>query len=213
MPLAHRLPSTSARRTLAAAATLALAVLAPGCARHRTGGIRVEDLPAAPLAAEPAFRVGPGDVLSVRVWNQESMSQARARVRDDGRISVPFLQDVHVAGRTPEALSRDLEAQLARFVVNPVVTITVEEVRPLRVSVLGEVTRPGIYELERGAGVLGALAAAGGLTEWAHRDALYVLRPSAKGPVRIRFTFTALTRAERPATSFALLQGDTVVVE
>jgi polysaccharide export outer membrane protein len=170
------------------------------------------------LAPEPptAYRIGPGDVLGVRVWNQESMSVARARVRDDGRISVPFLNDVEAVGMTPTALARRLEDSLRSFVVNPVVTVTVEEVRPLRISVIGQVTRPGVYDLEHGVGVLAALAAAGGLTDYAHRDRLYVLRPvrrSDDAPLRIRFSFDALTRAEPRAASFVLHGGDTVVVE
>jgi polysaccharide export outer membrane protein len=76
------------------------------------------------------------------------------------------------------------------------------------------VTRPGVYDLERGAGVLPALAAAGGLTDFAHRNAVYVLRPTRdRAPLRIRFTFAALTRAEPKAASFVLRQGDSVVVE
>ena len=97
------------------------------------------------------------------------------------------------------------------------VTITVEELRPLRVSVLGEVTRPGQYELERGAGVLAALAAASGLTDYAHRDAIFVLRslPGQEGkpPARIRFRWSALTGGEKPAATFRLRAGDVVVAE
>jgi polysaccharide export outer membrane protein len=214
-PRPRRGPPVARTRGLSRAATLAAVLVWGGCG-GRSGGIRVEDLPPAP-APDPEYHVAPGDVLSVRVWNQESMSQARARVREDGRISVPFLQDVEVVGQTPAVLSRRLQHDLKNYVVNPVVTVTVEEMRPLRVSVIGKVTRPGVYELERGAGVLAALAAAGGLNDYAHRDGIYVLRPGRPavegGPVRIRFTFSALTRAERPAASFALRQGDTVVVE
>jgi polysaccharide export outer membrane protein len=192
----------------------ALAVIvSAGCAGARPGGTRVEDLPPSP-AGDAAYRVTAGDVISVRVLNQEAMSQPRTRVRDDGRISLPFLQDVHVAGETPVAIAHRLEAALASYVVNPVVTVTLDEARPLRVPVIGQVTRPGVYDLERGAGVLPALAAAGGLTDFAHRDAVYVLRSSRDGtPLRIRFTFSALTRADPAAASFALRQGDSVVVE
>jgi polysaccharide biosynthesis/export protein len=204
---------TGGRALGAAALAIAALVALGGCAgSHQRGSIRVEELPPS-QPPDPEYHVDAGDVLSVRVWNQESMSQARARVRDDGRISVPFLQDVQVVGETPTALSRRLQAELAGYIVNPRVTVTLEERRPLRVSVVGEVTRPGIYELERGSGVLGALAAAGGLTPYSDGDAVYVLRPAAKAPVRIRFRFGALTRAEVPASSFVLAQGDTVVVE
>ncbi len=166
-------------------------------------------------APETEYRIAPGDVLSIRVWNQDAMSNPHARVRDDGRISVPFLQDVEVAGTTPAELSQRLQTKLKTYVVNPVVTVTVEELRPLRISVVGEVARAGQYDLERGAGVLTALAAAGGLTDYAHRDAIFVLRTPAegKGPVRIQFRYSALLGGEKQAVSFRLRPGDVVVVQ
>ncbi len=191
-----------------------LVALAAGCRAHGGGAsVPVESLAEDGGGAE--YRVAPGDVLGVRVWNQESMSNARARVRDDGKISIPFLQDVDAAGSTPSELSQRLQTKLKTYVVNPVVTITVEELRPLRVSVLGEVAHPGQYELEHGAGVLAALAAAGGLTDYAHRDDLYVLRsaPDAKGPLRIRFRYAALIGGEKAAGGFRLRPGDVVVAE
>jgi len=79
------------------------------------------------------------------------------------------------------------------------------------------VVRPGVYDLERRSGVLVALAAAGGFGEFAHREAVYVLRYQLplgeRVPLRIRFDHRALTRGERPAASFRLTDGDVVVVE
>jgi len=205
-------PRGSRRRTAAGAALLGAIAAALACASHGSY-VPVEEYPVP--APDSEYRIAPGDVLAVRVWNQESMSSAHARVRDDGKISVPFLQDVDVAGTTPGELSQRLQTKLKTFVVNPVVTISVEEVRPLRISVLGEVAHPGQYELERNAGVLAALAAAGGLTDYAHRDAIFVLRsgPDAKGPTRIRFRYASLTGGERPAATFRVRPGDMVVVE
>ncbi len=203
--------SNTLRRTRS---LLALGAALSVLACRTTGGfVRVEDY--AEPAAGPDYRIASGDVLAVRVWNQESMSNPNARVRDDGRISVPFLQDVEVAGLTPADLSQRLQAKLKTYVVNPVVTVTIEEARALRVSVLGEVARPGQYELERGAGVLAALAAAGGITDYAHRAGIFVLRTplGAKGPVRIQFRYAALTGAEPAAAGFRLQPGDVIVVE
>lgn len=205
-PLSTRRPRAALALTLAAATALAC---------RTTGGasVPVEQFPAP--APEAEYRIGPGDVLAIRVWNQESMSSAHSRVREDGKISVPFLQDVDVAGTTPAELSQRLQVKLKTYVVNPVVTVTVEETRPLRISVLGEVTHPGQYDLERGAGVLAALAAGGGLTDYAHRDGIFVVRsqPDNKAPVRIRFRYAALAGAEARAASFRLRPGDVVVVE
>lgn len=209
--------ATAARSRAACSTTMLAALLAAAGALACTGArgtyVPVEQFPVPP--AETEYRIAPGDVLAVRVWNQESMSNPHARVREDGKISVPFLQDVEVAGATPAEISQRLQTRLKTYVQNPVVTITVEELRPLRVSVLGLVARPGQYELERNAGVLSALAAAGGLTDFAHRDAIFVLRSGAeaKGPTRIRFRYSSLTGGERPAASFRLRAGDVVVAE
>ena len=172
-----------------------------------------------PVQSDPddEYRIATGDLLAVRVWNQESMSMDRTRVREDGRISVPFLQDVDARGRTAAELGVVLKARLLAFMVNPVVTVTLEEPRPLRVPVAGEVTRPGVYEVDRRAGVLTALAAAGGLTEFAHRDAIYVLRHQVAvgepSPLRVRFAWASLIRGEHAAATFRLRDGDVVVAE
>jgi polysaccharide export outer membrane protein len=176
------------------------------------------EVPDAIARSNGEYRIVEGDVIAIRVWQQDTMSADRVRVREDGKISVPFLQDVEAAGVSPTALSARLKAKLTSFVVNPVVTVTVVEPRPLKISVVGEVFRPGVYELEHGAGVLNAVAAAGGLGDYAHRDRLFVLRSGywADGnpaPVRIRFRWDALARGERGSATFQLRPGDVVVVE
>ena len=157
------------------------------------------------------YVIGVGDALAIQVWEQEKMS-ARVRVRTDGQVSMPFLNDVPAAGMTPVALAQDLERRLRSFIVTPQVTVAVDESRPLSVSVLGEVGEPGLHNLDPGAGVAQALAAAGGLRDYAHKDRIFVLRSGDK-PVRIRMTYQSLTAAEGPAAGLRLRTGDVVVVE
>ncbi len=176
----------------------------------------VDTLPPPP-EPELTYVIRPGDVIAVRVWSQEGMS-VRAKVREDGKITIPFINDVAAAGAAPPELARRLQTRLKDFIVNPVVTVTLEEVRPLEISVVGEVARPGNYLLDGEAGVLKALASAGGMTPFADRDRIFVLRPShwADGtarPARIRFTFRSLSRGEGRAATFLLRGGDVVVVE
>lgn len=156
---------------------------------------------------------GAGDLIAVQVWDHPEMS-TRARVRDDGKISVPFLGDVKVVGTTPSGLAHDLETSLKAggLVVAPHATISLEERGPIKISVLGEVARPGLYPLDRGAGLAEALASAGGLTEFARRDRIFVTRRSPQ-LVRIRFTFDALVGGRGPAATFQLQPGDVVVAE
>jgi polysaccharide export outer membrane protein len=163
---------------------------------------------------DESYTIRKGDVLNINVWNQRDIS-SRIRVRDDGRISLPLVNDVDAAGQTPAALARAMEVKLKDLVANPVVTVMVDEAQPIKVAVLGEVRSPGKKLLEAGSGLLQAMSEAGGFTDYARDDAIYVLRrePGYPTPVRIRFTWPALTRNEGSAPTFRLKTGDVVVVE
>jgi polysaccharide export outer membrane protein len=194
---------------------LAVALLLTVSACKTTGEyVWVDDLPQAPAPAEKEYVIQTGDIISVRVWNQEGMS-ARARVRQDGKISLPFLNDVEVSGITPTAAAKRIQARLKEFIVNPVVNVSLEEVRPVTVAVLGEVVHPGNYPIDSTSGVMHALALAGGMNPYANKDMILVIRQKADGgaPLRIRFTYEALTQARGKAASFRLQMGDVVVVE
>lgn len=186
-------------------------VLWLGCYTPRGAFLEVDE---SALADDTGYVISPGDVLQVRVFQQEAMS-ARVKVRGDGKVSLPMLNDVLVAGKSPSVLASELQVKLKDFINTPVVTVSLEEMRPVTVSVLGEVVRPGVVTLEAGSGVLQALAASGGLTDFAHRDGLFVLRkiPGQPAPRRLRFTFEVLARGEGPAARFTLLPGDVVVAE
>lgn len=151
-----------------------------------------------------------GDALSVHVYGQEGMS-TKAKVRSDGKISVPFLGDVMVVGKNPAALAREMEAGLKSYVTNPNVTVTVDEFAPITVAVIGEVGHSGTVAIDRNTSLLQVLANAGGLTENANRDDIFVLR-SSPIPRRIRFTYDLLTR-DLSMAGFRLHPGDVVVVE
>ncbi len=205
------------RRSGSAGAAVLACLLAAGCG-HGKDFIWIQNVPKGMNAAETTFHIAPGDVISVRVWNQEANSIEQTRVREDGKISLPFLNDVEVAGSEPAELARRLEVKLKAFIMAPVVTVVVHERRPLRVSVLGRVVRPGVYDVDRGSGVLHALAAAGGLTPFADEDRVFVLRVGywADGdptPARIRFRYRDLREGRAPGSIFLLTVGDVVVVE
>ena len=194
--------------------TLALTVLTLAGCKTSAPYVWADSLPPQSDPESREYVIQVGDQLSVRVWGQESMS-ARARVRPDGRISLPFVDDVEAAGATPSALGKRVQARLKEYVVNPVVTVSLEDLRLVAVSVLGEVARPGLFQLEQGSGVLPALAAAGGMTPFADKDSIYVIRNRKAGgdPVRIRFKFSSLTGALGRAATFSLQGGDVIVVE
>jgi polysaccharide export outer membrane protein len=192
---------------------VALVGLSSAACSHTGKYVWAKDLPASAMS-DPGYVIGPGDLLQVRVWNDETLG-GRAKVRSDGRISLPFLDDVSAAGVSPDTLARQLEVKLAGYVNTPRVTVALEDEKLVSVSVVGEVAKPGVYDLTAGSGVLQALASAGGMTPWASSDRIFVLRRNGgeARPTRIRFTEEALAHAEDRSSSFRLRRGDVVVVE
>jgi len=202
-----RAPRGLPRAVLVAAALLAAACASPG------EFVWVTSLPPAYTArpAEQAYVIRDGDTLNVRVFNQEAMS-VRSKVRSDGRIALPALGDIDVRGKRPSALKSELEARLKDYINAPSVTVSVEEFQPVMVSVLGEVAKSGSYPVDPRATVAQVLAAAGGLTEYASRDSIFVVRA---GPprVRVRFRYEDIARGAPASQGFVLQDGDLVVVE
>jgi polysaccharide export outer membrane protein len=198
------------RRWIGLAVTLSCLA---GCAG--TGPyVWVQDLPPpppSPTGRDDDYLINPGDIINIRVFEQDAMS-SRVKVRTDGKVALPFAGETQVSGKRPTDLARELESRLKEYIVSPKVTVNVDEFQLMNIAVLGEVSKPGTYPLEHSAGVMQALASAGGMTDYADHDRIFVLR---KTPAlrRVRFTFDALSQNERRAVTFGLQPGDIVVVE
>jgi polysaccharide export outer membrane protein len=173
----------------------------------------VNDLPSQYLArsSDQSYVIRDGDTVNIRVFNQEALS-TKAKVRSDGRMAMPALGDIDVRGKRPGTLKAELEARLKDYVNAPSVTVTVEEFQPIVVSVLGEVTKAGSYPLDPRATVAQVLASAGGLTEFASRDSIFVVRAGPPA-MRVRFTYQEVSRGSPASVGFVLHDGDLVVVE
>jgi polysaccharide export outer membrane protein len=207
----------SRRLHLAPALRLACCVSFSWLAACSTGRfVWIDDYVDPPASEDTTYVIRTFDVLNLMVWNQSALT-TRVKVRADGKVSVPLLNDVDAAGLTPSVLAKKIQEKLRGLVNNAVVTVSVEEATPLMVAVLGEVKEPGMKQLEPGSGLLQALAMGGGFTDYARDDLLFVLRPPPPGqegvPTRIRFTYRALIRTEGRAAAFQLRSRDVVVVE
>jgi polysaccharide biosynthesis/export protein len=190
--------------------TFAALLLSAACAQHAPY-TWVQTLPPEP-DPRTITTINPGDVVDVRVFGQDAMS-AKGAVRLDGTMTLPLLGQVVVAGQQPEDVAKQLKERLKPYVVAPEVTVVIEQSR-VNVAMIGEVKGVGVVELESPATVLQALAKAGGMTEFADTDSIFVLRPIGGGKTRrIRFTYKQLIDAEPAAIGFYLKSGDVVVVE
>lgn len=166
----------------------------------------------APGAAAADYKIGPGDVLVIDVWKEPEITQTET-VRPDGRISLPLIGDFVASGQTPRQLAAEVTQKLGQFVDSPQVTVILKETKSRRVNVLGMVAKPGSYDLVSRMTVLDAIAAAGGLKEFAKSKKIYVLRVGANGaPARIPFNYKKVLKGQDPTQDIELITGDTVVV-
>jgi polysaccharide export outer membrane protein len=187
-----------------------LVLLAAGSAACSSTGpyVWVDSVPAQSTSGDVV--IADGDMLNVRVFNQDPLS-SQQRVRSDGKISLPVIGEVMARGKRPAQLASEIQDRLKSVVVAPSVTVTMEQAGDLKVSVVGEVKNAGVFQLDHGANVLTALAAAGGLNDYADPDKVFVVRTSL--PQRVRFKFSDLRSAEPKSIHFTLQSGDVVVVE
>jgi protein involved in polysaccharide export with SLBB domain len=231
-PVSTQRPSRRPRRTdglqhrrsvMSSRVFASLMVLVLRDQRGRRGGAQTSTVPpAAAPAAKPAgepqaapdlgeYRIGPEDVLQISVWRNEAMSRT-VPVRPDGRISLPLLNDVQAGGLTPSELRDALIKKLAEYMPNPEVSVIVLEARSFKVSVIGEVPKPGRFELKSWTTVLDVLAMAGGLNQFAARGSGLRDAPRGKGHARIPFNYNKAVASPGEQENFYLRPGDIVVV-
>jgi polysaccharide export outer membrane protein len=165
----------------------------------------------APAPNPREYLVGESDVLNINVWKEREVSQTVV-VRTDGYISLPLINEVKVIGMTPVQIQDLIAKKLQAYLTNPQVTVTVTEIRSKRAFITGEVARPGGYSLNNETTVLQLIAQAGGLTAFAKRDDITVLRFADGKQQRLPFHYKAVVQGRQTEENITLLPGDTVVV-
>jgi polysaccharide export outer membrane protein len=162
-------------------------------------------------AAKEEYRIGPGDVLHVSVWNNEELT-LDVMVRPDGKISLPLIQDVTAAGLTAEELRSIIEVRLKEYLIEPVVTATVKEVNYPKFFIMGEISKPGTYPLREKLTVLQAISLAGGFTQFAAPRNIRLIRNNGSTRENIRINYYELIRSGDQDKNLFLVPGDTVIV-
>jgi len=128
------------------------------------------------------YKIGAADLVEITVYREEELNRT-ARVSQNGSISLPLVGAVQVGGQTPAEAETYIAGKLKDFLVSPQVTIFIKEYGNKKVFVLGEVTKPGSYELppESKLTVLEAISLAGGFTQVAAKDRTKVIRTTSDG--------------------------------
>ncbi len=127
------------------------------------------------------YILGGGDLLKITVYQNEDLT-TETRVSGNGMISVPLIGKMKVAGQTPGDVEQKIVQKLAQgYIIDPHVTVFVEEYKSKRVTILGEVAKPGVYELTANASILEIISKAGGLTDKAG-DTIVIKRQKTAAP-------------------------------
>src|ERR1700693_2998124 len=148
----------------------------PPASTQSTGAAGDDSRPAPiPATTDPAYIIGPEDVLDVNVWKEPDMTRV-VPVRPDGKISLPLINDVQAAGLTPQQLAGSVSEKLKKYLNGPQVTVIVTAINSQRVFVVGEVLRAGAFPMLPGMTVLQALSSAGGFTTFADMKKIHVVR-------------------------------------
>ena len=161
---------------------------------------------AAPVDSN-SYKVGPADVLNIRVWHELEFS-GPVSVHTDGKITMPLIGDLAVGGKTPVQIEQVVAQALTKYVNKPLVSVTVQEVLSKRYYLDGEIIRAGEYPLITPTTVLEAISRAGGLREFASEKKIYILR----GDKRIPFNYKDVTHGKHMEQNILLEPGDHVIV-
>jgi polysaccharide export outer membrane protein len=181
----------------------------PDVSRGVSGG---GEVPHASRGVPYDYQIGAGDVLQVNVWKEPDASVPTAVVRPDGRISLPLLKDVSVLGLTPKQAETMITQELGHFITGADVTVVVAEINSKKVYLVGAVKKEGPLAYTYRMSVMQAISEGGGLTDFAKRKKIYVLRTENGQQFRLPFNYDAVLKGEHMELNIALLPDDTVVV-
>ncbi|MGB0063709.1 MAG: polysaccharide biosynthesis/export family protein [Terracidiphilus sp.] len=164
----------------------------------------------APANRNDSYVIGGNDVLTVTVWKEPTLSGSML-VRPDGMISLPLLGDVQAAGLTPLRLADQITVKLKKYVQDPNVSVVVSQIHSKVIYMIGEVGHTGPVEMTPGMTLLKAISSAGGLSDFANKKKIYILRDEGGTRQRIAVHYKQALQGNL-TFDLPLKPGDTIVV-
>jgi len=159
------------------------------------------------------YKLGPEDIISVEVFNQDRYSRKNIIIPPSGRISLSLIPGgIFVNGKTVEEVAEAITKKYDEFIIDPQVTVSLDKASSYRYSVIGDVGQPGIRLMSHRMTVTEAIAEAGGVLSTGDRSKVYVLRRQPTGFVApILVNVSAIYKGKAPDTTY-LVPGDQIVV-
>ncbi|PYS23665.1 MAG: hypothetical protein DMF72_08345 [Acidobacteria bacterium] len=159
------------------------------------------------------YRLGPEDVISVNVFNQDRYSKQGVKIPPSGRIYLALIPDgIFVNGKTPDQVAELVKKRYDEFIITPQVSVSLDQAGSYRYSVVGDVAQPGIRLMTRRLSVSEAVAEAGGVLQTGNRRRIVVLRRQQDGTLKpIPVNLSAIYKGQSPDSVY-LVPGDQVIV-
>ena len=157
------------------------------------------------------YLMQPGDVLEVSVWGEEYLERDVA-IQPDGMISFPLVGVLPAAGGDVLQLQEKVAEKLSQYIPDPVVTVSIKDIRGNRIYVIGQVQRPGHFVMNPTIDVMQALALAGGTTPFAALNDIRILRRSAGKLTSIEFRYGDVEKGRNLQQNIILQSGDVIIV-
>ncbi|GMB01650.1 polysaccharide biosynthesis/export family protein [Pelosinus sp. IPA-1] len=155
------------------------------------------------------YRLSAGDILSFGVWGYDDLQTKELMIRPDGKVNFPIVGEVNAQGITAGQLTELLTEGLSHYVNDPKVTVNIIKYHTTRVYVLGEVVKPGMYELEKQHNLLDALGVAGSYTRNAAKKKVYIIHQNQTNtPVKVNLM--NIWEKGDMTQNYALCDGDVV---
>ncbi|MEK6334130.1 MAG: polysaccharide biosynthesis/export family protein [Acidobacteriota bacterium] len=159
------------------------------------------------------YQLGPEDIISVTVFGQDRYSKGGIKIPPSGRISLALIPDgIFVNGKTVDQVAELIKKRYDEYIIDPQVSVSLDQAGSYRYSVIGDVAQPGIRLMTRRLSVTEAISEAGGILQTGDKKKVFVLRKQAKGNLTpIPVNVSAIYRGQAPDSVY-LLPGDQVIV-
>lgn len=162
------------------------------------------------LSEKGEYTIQGGDTLVVNVWGEPRLS-GPVVVREDGRFTLPLIEDVEAEGLTVKQLTVVVTKKLVEFIPAASVSISVGQSAPIRYYLSGQLVKPGEFRSDRRISLLQAIATAGGFAPFANESEIMLIRKSVKGDLRYRFDYNRVVDGREPNPE--LKNGDVISVK
>jgi polysaccharide biosynthesis/export protein len=171
----------------------------------------------APIAPSEDYTIGPLDEITIHVWRNPELSADKVRVRPDGRLTIPLVQDIPAVGKTSTELQDYIAEKLSKYIQTPIVSVIVNTPEgnfTQQVRVIGATAQPASLPYRANMSVLDAMIAVGGLSEFASGNRAKLIRLNRENGEQeeFRLRLSDLIRRGDASANVLLMPGDTIII-